>query len=153
MHLVLHTSLVIPALALLLTGCTVFRIASAITARHAGVHLLENNLLQAKAALSMAYNLSALLMASDYRDGVKTIAERQELSDRLQDFMKELIVSDLILAADINDMVSVMKINHRFYLPYRKVDDIRYMVDAFIDVVERGVGNVETAPDGPSDQG
>jgi len=136
MHVAINTALVIPALTLLLTGCALFRIASAITARHAADYLCEHNPDQARDALAMAYKVRGLIQGKPYIDGITSRGERYEMSCRLHNFLTALVVKDLVLARDIADLTSVMKIDLTETISYDQVKDIRYMVDAYIDVVE-----------------
>ena len=149
MHVAIATALVIPALTMLLDGCATFRIASAITARHAACYMHEHNPDQVADALAQAYKLSGLIRAKPYIDGILPRGERYELSCRLHNFLTALVVKDQVLARDIVDLTSMMRIDLTKTVPYDKVKDIRYMVDAFIDAAERGLGCEDKKSESP----
>lgn len=149
MHVAIQTALVIPALTIMLTGCAMFRIAGAITARHVAIYLTEHDPDTLRDALAQAYKLQGLIHNSCYINGIKDPAQQVEFKLRLGNLLSLFIVTDPVLAADARDLYEVLMPETGIVIPYEKVKDVRYMVDAFIEVAERGLREIQTSQDSP----
>lgn len=149
MHVAIQTALVIPALTIMLTGCATFRIAGAITARHVAVYLSEHDPDTLRDALAVAYKLQGLIRVGKFIDGIEDPAQQVEFKLALGNLLSTFLVGDPVLALDVRDLYEVLMPETGVVIPYDKVKDVRYMVDAFIDVAERGLREIQTSQDNP----
>jgi len=131
----------------MLTGCATYRIAGAITARHVAAHLVEHDIEICKDALHQAQKLQGFITSQTYTDGVQNPGERWQLKRMLGDLLALFIVGDTVLAANVRDLYLVLMPEIETTFPYEKVRDVRYMVDAFIEVAERGLRDADKKPD------